>query len=324
MNTIDEENDKNLSLVKDSPAVPNLRPTRSGDDLRSDVREIMARERLQRSTVAKKIGYSRAPFTQWLDGKYKRNPNKIEECVSEWLAKQPKTNEGYLSLYTSEQFVDLLSVAQESGDMALGSGGPGIGKTFAIRHFVETSEYDVWVATMSPASSGLVSSLQTVAEALELGDSYSGARGLRVAICQCLKKGSWPLLIIDEAQHLSMAALEELRSIHDETGCGLAFIGNETAYAKITGGSRTVGYAQLFSRLKTRLHVSKPTLDDVDAICENWRVGDKQAINILRKMADRPGALRLVTNLIRLIIRDGNRVTVQNLKYAVNILGADL
>ena len=35
------------------------------------------------------------------------------------------------------------------------------------------------------------------------------------------------LLIVDEAQNLGHAPLEELRALHDETECGLALLGND-------------------------------------------------------------------------------------------------
>ena len=40
-------------------------------------------------------------------------------------------------------------------------------------------------------------------------------------------RGREGLLIIDEAQHLLLPALESLRSIHDATACGLVLMGNE-------------------------------------------------------------------------------------------------
>ena len=46
-------------------------------------------------------------------------------------------------------------------------------------------------------------------------------------------RGREGLLILDEAQHLLLPALESLRSIHDATECGLVLMGSESVYARL-------------------------------------------------------------------------------------------
>ncbi|MFB9086111.1 AAA family ATPase [Erwinia tracheiphila] len=63
-------------------------------------------------------------------------------------------------------------------------------------------------------------------------------------------RGTQGLLIIDEADHLDYPVLEELRILQEETGIGLALVGNHQVYARLTGGSsRSVDFARLFSRI---------------------------------------------------------------------------
>ena len=65
------------------------------------------------------------------------------------------------------------------------------------------------------------------------------------------------LLIVDEAQHLSLRALETLRALHDATGAGLALMGNAVVYARLTGGRRAAEFAQLFSRVGKRVRLTQ-------------------------------------------------------------------
>ena len=70
-------------------------------------------------------------------------------------------------------------------------------------------------------------------------------------------QGTKGLLIIDEAQHLSLLALESLRSIHDATACGLVLMGNESVYANLSG-RRSAEFAHLFSRVGMVLKLENP------------------------------------------------------------------
>lgn len=63
------------------------------------------------------------------------------------------------------------------------------------------------------------------------------------------------MIIIDEAQHLTVRALNHLRCISDESGVGICLIGNDDVYRKMKGSGKA-DFAQLFSRIGMR----KPVL----------------------------------------------------------------
>ena len=60
--------------------------------------------------------------------------------------------------------------------------------------------------------------------------------------------GTNRLIIIDEAQHLTKKTLEHLRSISDETGVGICFVGNEEVYSRLKGSGKA-DFAQIFPGL---------------------------------------------------------------------------
>ena len=70
-------------------------------------------------------------------------------------------------------------------------------------------------------------------------------------------QGTKGLLILDEAQHLMLPALESLRSIYDTTECGLVLMGNEAVYSRLSG-RRSAEFAHLFSRVGSVLKLEKP------------------------------------------------------------------
>ena len=63
------------------------------------------------------------------------------------------------------------------------------------------------------------------------------------------------VIVIDEAQHLKYAALEEIRSLTDdnpmtgEHGVGVVLIGNSEVYSRLQGRQQAQ-FAQLFSRIR--------------------------------------------------------------------------
>jgi DNA transposition AAA+ family ATPase len=106
------------------------------------------------------------------------------------------------------------------------------------------------------------------------------------------------LLIVDEAQHLKLEAVEALRAIHDSTGVGLVLSGNESVYAKLTGGTRRAEFAQLFSRVGRRLRLDRPSPGDVAAILQAWRIEGIKERELCQQIASLPGGLRGLVNVL--------------------------
>jgi DNA transposition AAA+ family ATPase len=107
------------------------------------------------------------------------------------------------------------------------------------------------------------------------------------------------LIVVDEAQHLTSAALDELRSLHDAAEIGLALVGNETVFARIDGGGRKAQFAQVFSRIGMRIARAKSTARDVDALLDAAGIAGAPERKLLRAIASKPGALRAVAKTLR-------------------------
>ena len=231
--------------------------------------------------------------------------------------------DGFVETQSAELVISTLSYAKANGDFALIHGSPGTGKTSALRYFA--GQYDhVWVATMTPSLSTVVPCLEEIAEAIGIKEPSGGARRIAQAI-RARVKNSRGLLIIDEAQHCKTAALEEIRSIHDATGIGIALVGNELVYARITGGGRLSTFAQLFSRVGVRLHLDAPRKRDVELIAAKHGITDESVLEVLERAGSTPGALRIVTKVSAMLRRDGRRkITAEAAKVACDSLGVEV
>lgn len=261
---------------------------------------------MSQTELARLAGTSASTLGRWLQDKYEGDNLKVErqilaalETIADRRAAAdalPSAPE-YIATPTAERIMDTLSYAHIANDIVVVYGGAGTGKTEAVRAYQSKSP-NVWVSTASPADGGVVPALENVGGALGIPIS-SGAARMHRAICKRMA-GTFGLLIIDEAQNLETKALDQMRSIHDATGCGLALVGNEQVYSSMTGGSRAAYLDRLFSRVGQRLRMGKATEKDTDAIIDAWGVKVGECRTVLHQIAATPGGLRSLTKTLRL------------------------
>ena len=186
-------------------------------------------------------------------------------------------------------------------------GDPGVGKTIPLENFVWEFP-NTWMITASPSRSGYTSLLQSVLKQFNVPPSNRSTFQLSELVRRQFSSRENGLLLIDEAQHVAEKALEELRSIHDETKVGIAFVGNREVTRNIEG-PRTANFAQRFSRISMRMIIDAPDKRDVNALLEIWRVTDSREQAFLTSIAMRPGggALRSLTKCLELasVLADG-------------------
>ncbi len=305
---------------------------RGDAELREQITTIMSTDKaLSQSVVAKETGISGATLSQWLGATYKGNNEAVETKLRIWMeAHNARVAAGdqlpeapsYVDTPTASRVIAALSYAQIAGDIAVGYGAAGLGKTTACEQY-QASRPNVWIATMTPASSGVVTALEEICDAMGVTDG-GGARRMSRAITKRVT-GTHGLLVIDEAQHLSVPALDQIRSIHDATGIGIALVGNEGVYARMAGGRNAAQLDRLFSRIGKRLALKKSSDADIKALVKAWGITDAKCMPTLLEIARRPGALRALTKTLRLAsmqaAAEGRPICCQDVRAAARELG---
>lgn len=260
------------------------------------------------SEISKRLGIPNGTLSQFGSERgYDGNNHKIAEKIYRYrqllatqamIAVEAPETPGFFPTETSRQLEQMLAMAQR-GRIVVGAMGPGTGKTMSARQF--TASYpNVFYVAMTPSTAGVNTMQIEVLEALGERDAAGTPQKLSRRIRERLRKLRHPLLILDEAQHLSEKALEEIRSWHDSEGVGIALLGNEGVLQRLEGGNRRMAFAQLFSRVSLKLVRSLPLNADVDALAEAWNIFDDQLITFLRKVCMTPGALRSGTMALEL------------------------
>ncbi|UEX77028.1 AAA family ATPase [Spiribacter halobius] len=272
--------------------------------LQEEIARIMEAEELTQGSVAREAGLSASAISRWFKGRYEGNVQALESKLRRWLdarrAKQELTTQlpeapDWVETPTATTIQAALSYAQMASAISCIYGGAGVGKTSAIRRHQRASP-NVWVVTATPTTARPGPILYRIAAAL--GIRTSGAlHQVEHNIVERVRD-TRGLLVIDEAQHLCHRALDAVRSIHDAAGIGVVLAGNEIVYSQLTGGNRSMGFAQLFSRISKRVRLGRPKDGDVDALLDAWGIDEREARQLAHHIARRPGALRGLTQTL--------------------------
>ena len=303
------------------------------DATRGECRDAIRESALSQAVAAREIGISDSALSQWLAGKYAGDSDAVAERVKAWLAACAERASmsaslpeppGWIETPSAVRIDAALSYAQLAGDVALIYGGAGMGKTMTARQYA-AKRPNAWVATMTPSAYALGPCLDRVSEACGL--RMPGGRAAKIeSNLRERVEGARGLLIIDEAQHLGLRALEALRGLHDATGGGLALVGNETIYTRIAGGRRAAEFAQLHSRVGKRVRLAAPDKKDISLLLDAWRPAvTPEARKLASAAARRPGALRGMTKVLRLaaLIARGAEIGRPHIEEAWAELGGE-
>ena len=290
------------------------------------VKEAMVAAGITNRALASKIGISQAALSQWFSGTYKGSLKNLESKARRWLATNRQAKKGneqvvsipnYVATSTAARIQSALSFAQATHGLAVVYGGAGMGKTRSAQEYA-ASHSNAWLTTVTPASATLHAVLERIA--LAIGIKPSLTKGSAVVETEILErlKDSDGLLIVDEAQHLRIRMLDQIRSIHDASETGLVLLGGDTLYSQLIGGYRDAYYAQIFSRISKRLHLRHPSAGDVVALADAMGVGGASERSLLKKIAVNPGALRGIVQTVRLasVLAGGGNIKADHIKQA--------
>ena len=308
-------------------AGPPLEPT---PELAARVREAIGADGLSQARAAREIGISDSALSQWLAGAYAGDAAAVDAKVGRWLAARAQRDALAHDLPAEPEWAETpsgraalagLSYAQMTGCIGVVHGAAGTGKTRACRRYAADNP-NVWIATMSPWTQTVHACLEQVALACGLRTVEFRSARIAAALVDRLRD-TRGLLAVDEAQHLGTRALEGLRSLSDATGTGLALIGSDELYSRLTGGSRRDQFAQLFSRIGKRVRLSAATAADADALMAAWGIESGEARKAARLIARQPGGLRGLSQALKLasVLARGETVAAEHIRAAWKDLG---
>jgi DNA transposition AAA+ family ATPase len=304
------------------------------ENVRAQVRDLMAREGLTQTAIAKEADIPFGTFTPWMGGKYQGDNGKLAQKVQRWMEARKEAQKisvripkepGFVLTPTTNDVLQLLQWAKEAPGITLITLGPGMGKTTTARHFALTTPH-AYRVVMRPSTSGVHSMMKEIAQTLGVTERDPGK--LTRAIGDKLRRnGRHTLIMVDEAQNLRDEAVDELRHYLDEYGCGIALLGNEDVQTRWGRSTPKEGYGQLHRRIGPRLRLLKPRVEDVEAYLAAWNIQDPGILKLLRVIGRKAGALGQISETVKmasiLAAGHGRDLSADDIKSAWNNRGGE-
>lgn len=268
-------------------------------DFKEAILQYMRDNGLSQSATAKLLGISESAMSQYLAGKYP-NPDSVEKKVADLLdkAKLRQTvvqDLPFAATTISQAIISMLEYARLKRIITVIYGDAGVGKTRTTNEW-KSGRTDVIHLTGAPAIGSPKAFFKYLARELKIPRN-GHIDDLYMDLIERLT-GSDKMLIIDEAQHLNLRTLENLRGLQEAAQIAMVLIGNETIYTKMVGRQQAE-FAQLFSRIGWRKHLLTVqfVLDDVKkvffALDEN---AHNALLNICQSKYGLRGAVHVYTN----------------------------
>lgn len=263
-------------------------------DLQQKVELFLKETGISQAKAAPMMGVSQAALSQYRRSKYdKGNVEELEAKLEEFFRAREEQEanaekalpyfpiQDYIPTSISEDVYKLIRYCQLEKGMVIIHGDAGIGKTKGAEKFVRENPASSIYLQATPSSGTLGSLLKMLARALRILETRSKL-DLLFAIREKLE-GTKKVIIIDEAQHLKLNALEEIRTLSDpsaitgQAGTGIVLIGNTEVYTRMVG-KQEARFAQLFSRIRMNRFYStqKVTAEDIAKLFPKLAEGEKK------------------------------------------------
>lgn len=297
----------------------------SNQEVVARVKALLEQSIVTQAQIAKEIGVSGSTVNQLLNGNYKADPTAMLQKLANWLTAREQRADaprdpGFVMTETARQINADMGYALTTQSIVIIHGISGVGKTTALREF-QRKHNNVWVITTSPSRATMTECMYELAMELNMENAPRLRGPLARAIRRRLRNTKG-LIVVDEADHLDRATLEELRILVEEVEIGLVLVGNSRVYTQLTGGPRSEDFARLFSRIAKKRSLTKAKKADVMAFASAWNITGEAELNLLVRISERPGALRLVSKNLKLAVMysGGEPLTEQILMHAYNEL----
>lgn len=277
----------------------------------TDYMEISGKTQKQ---VSKETDLSTAVISQFIKGTYKGNNEEIDRVINKYLelVERRKFNIDCVRFYDGLQNTTVTnfvcSYAHRNNDIALVCGDAGAGKTTALERYKENN-VGVVMITANSCTTSAVAILKMISQ--KIGKSMNSRKDLLMTELINYFRDTNRLIIVDEADHLTMAAVQALRNLNDEAHVGIVLSGNDKIYNQMVSGAKSSELQQLRSRILVRRRVTNEyTLEEFKNIFPDL---NNECLGYLIQLA-RKESLRTAIKLLRIAYDVNPSVSIKTLK----------
>lgn len=268
--------------------------------------------------IAKETGLSTSVISQFLDGTYSGNNEKVATTINQYLtlSKERLNNvQGtafYAELYNTKEVLYACKYAHIKNDIALIAGDAGAGKTTAIEYYKKHNT-GVIMVTANSCTTSATAILRMIAE--QIGKQVDYRRSALMTGLVTQLKDSNRLIIIDEADHLTLQALQAVRNLNDQAKVGIVLAGNDKIYRQMVAGQKGHEFDQIRTRIIVRKRVENNyTVEEMQHIFPG---ASEDCLSFLIQMANYESlrtAIKLYEIALEYALTAGGKVTLKVLK----------
>lgn len=267
--------------------------------IRTQVQTYMGESGKSQKQIAREIAVSPAALSQFLDGIYTGDNASIADKLQSWMTLEAKRNTKKehsrmsLDAENTKTVLFVCEYAHTKNDITLIFGDAGAGKTTALEYYRDKNA-GVIMITANACTSSATSILKMLCN--ETGRNISGRKDIIMNELVKYFKGTNRLIIIDEADHLTLSALQAIRNLNDMAKVGIVLSGNNKIFLQMIGGAKSSEFQQLRTRITVRRKLSNkykkkelqhifPTLPD-DCIAFVSLLAEKESLRTAKKIVE--------------------------------------
>lgn len=252
--------------------------------LQAQVEQFLKDKGISQTKAAPMMGISQTALSQYRRSMYDNGDiaaleSKLEEFFRTQQEQEASTErampyrpiQDYIPTSISEDVYKMIRYCQLEKGMAIIYGDAGVGKTKGAEKFVRENPSSSVYIQASPSTGTLGNFLRVLAAALRVPETRN-----QLSFIQAIREkldGTNKIVIIDEAQHLQLSTLDEIKNWTEpnymlrQSGTGIALIGNTKVYTRMVG-RQEADFSQLFSRVRLRgwYPTEKVTKEDVEKL----------------------------------------------------------
>lgn len=278
--------------------------------LQQKLAEFKAKSGMNQTMLARGIGVSPASISMYLNdtyaekgGKYETIEPKIEAFleVQESKAQREELVLGFVSTKTTRRISEVMRDVHEAGDTVVIYGQAGLGKTQAVKNYCEKNPAAILIEA-NPSFTALVL-MRKLAAAAKVS-TVGSLNDLFESVSDRLRD-SGRLIVVDEAENLPLRALEIIRRLHDDTGCGLVLSGMPRLVANLRGKHGEL--VQLYSRVSVALNLGDSMPDEELEQIARAAMPEADDETIAELVKHSNGNTRRMSKLMRGAVRTANK-----------------
>lgn len=231
------------------------------EETRQALADFMGQSRKSQRQLSKETGLSTSVISQFLNGTYTGDNEEVAKTIGQYLAVgKERLNsvsdvQFVKELYNTQEVLFACNYAHRNNDITLVSGDAGAGKTTALKYYAEHNTGVIFV-TANACITTATAILSLICR--QIGRQVPTRRAALMNTLVEQLTGTNRLIIIDEADHLLLDALQAVRNLNDTAHCGIVLSGNDKIYRQMLSPRR--GYE--FEQIRTRIIVRKKVINE--------------------------------------------------------------